>query len=476
MSSSRRDLLVAAAASTLPGFLSTAGTAAELKAEPSAVISVLVTSAAGDRFTAHPPLSWRRKRRGETASLTAYPRDQRQTLQGFGAALTEAACTVLHRMPDPARARLLTELYGPGGLGLSMGRLCIGASDYTTELYSYDEGAPDPELARFSIAHDRTAVLPMVKAVLGVQPNLFLFASPWSPPGWMKYSGTMKGGTIRPQNLPIYANYIGRYLDAYRAEGVPIRAVTIQNETDADQAGRMAACSWAQQTEDDYIALLSPELKARGDVKLWILDHNYDLWGRVLDQLDKPEVRAVVDAVAWHGYKGDPAKMTLVHAAHPEIGAHWTEGGAMYDDPDYMTGWAKWATTIAGILNNRAQSVTMWNLALDEAGKPNIGPFTCGGLVTVRSDTQAVERSALYYAMGHYAKALRPGDRIMHTTSSQDELSCSGAVSPTGRTSVVVSNPGPARRLSLAIDDQAADWLAPADSVTTLSWQAATIG
>jgi glucosylceramidase len=476
MSSSRRDLLVAAAAATLPGLLSEPANAAPPSAAPPSDVSVLVTSAAGDRFTPHPALAWRRRRRGEAASLTAFPDDQRQRLQGFGAALTEAACTVIQRMPALARAKLLQEIYGPGGLGLSMGRLCIGASDYTTELYSYDEGAPDPELARFSIAHDRAAVVPIVKAVLAVQPNLFLFASPWSPPGWMKYNGAMKGGTIRPQTLPIYANYIGRYLDAYRAEGVPIRAVTVQNETDADQAGRMAACAWAQETEDDYIALLSPELKARGDVKLWILDHNYDLWGRVLDQLDKPEVRAAVDAVAWHGYKGDPAKMAMIHAAHPEIGAHWTEGGAMYDDPDYMTGWARWASTIADILNNRAQSVTMWNVALDEAGKPNIGPFTCGGLVSVHSVTQAVTRSALYYALGHYAKAFRPGDRVMHTGCTVSEVSCAGAASPTGQASLVVSNSGPARRLTVAVGFRAIDWLAPAASVTTLSWTGAARG
>jgi glucosylceramidase len=472
MPSSRRDLL-AAAAGAVPALWAAQAVAKtdQTIAAPTGAVSMFVTSAAGERFARQPELSWTHARRGGgSVALAADPHDQRQQLQGFGAALTEGTCTTLSRMPADERAKLLNELYRPEGLGLSIGRLCIGSSDYSTELFSYDEGEPDPELKRFSIDHDRKAVLPMVKEVLAVRPDLFMFASPWSPPGWMKYGGSMKGGSIKPQNLDVYARYIGRYLEAYRAEGIRVRAVTVQNETDADQAGRMAACAWPQETEDDYIALhLGPILKAQ-DVKLWILDHNYDLWGRVLDQLDKPEVRAAVEAVAWHGYKGDPAKMSYVHAAHPEIGAHWTEGGAMFDDPDYMTGWTKWAGTIAGILNNRAQSVTMWNVALDEAGKPNIGPFTCGGLVTVRSDTQKVERSALYYALGHYAKALRPGDRVMRTASHLEGVSCAGAVSPAGRASLVVANAGPARRLSLAVAGRVAEWLAPADSVATLSW------
>jgi glucosylceramidase len=464
MSSTRRDLLAATAGAS--AFWSSGA----MGAAPAGQVAMTVTSAAGDRFASHPPLAWSRgAERG--AAITVHPHDQRQHLQGFGAALTEATCTVLARMPAAQRKALLAEVYSPEGLGLSMSRLCIGASDYSTELFSYDEGEPDPELARFSIDHDRRAVLPVLKEALAIEPDLFLFASPWSPPGWMKYGGAMKGGSIRPQNLAVYARYIARYLEAYRAEGAAIRAVTIQNETDADQAGRMPACAWPQETEDDYISLhLGPALAPLG-VKIWILDHNYDLWGRVVDQLDKPEVRGLVEAVAWHGYKGEPRNMSRVHAAYPGVGAHWTEGGAMYDDPDYMTGWAKWGSTIAEILNNQAQSVTVWNLALDEAGRPNVGPFTCGGLVTVRSDTQAVERSALYYALGHYARALRPGDRVVRTTCQAQGVACAAAVSPDGAASLVVSNPGAERRLSLAVEGRRLDWTAPADSVTTLRWR-----
>ena len=290
-------------------------------------------------------------------------------------------------MPADGRAALLHDLYGAEGLNLSTARACIGSSDYATHLFSYDEGAPDPELARFSIAPDRPAVIPVLKALRAARPDLFLFASPWSPPGWMKYGGSMKGGSIRPENLAVYARYIGKYLDAYAAEGLPVQAVTVQNEIDADQGGRMPAAAWPQETDTLYMSEhLGPELAQRGGrTQLWMLDHNYDLAGRVMDQLAKPAVAKVVDAVAWHGYVGEPEAMSRVHAAFPAKGAHWTEGGAMVDDPDYLTGWTKWAQTIAGVLNNQAQSFTVWNAALDEHGRPNIGPFTCGGLVTVRS-------------------------------------------------------------------------------------------
>ncbi|MBE7220739.1 MAG: hypothetical protein INR64_19905, partial [Caulobacteraceae bacterium] len=349
---------------------------------------------------------------------------------GFGSAFTEGACTVLSAMSASARAALLGEVYGPAGLNLSVARSCIGASDYSTHAFSYDEGStPDPTLQRFSIAPDRPAVIPVLQELQRERPDLFLFASPWSPPAWMKYGGSMLGGSIRPENLAVYARYIGRYLDAYAAEGVRVQAVTVQNEIDADQGGRMPAAAWPQETDSLYMSThLGPELARRGGrTRMWMLDHNYNLAGRVLDQLADPRVNAVVDAVAWHGYVGAPTEMTRVHDAFSTKGAHWTEGGAMVDDPDYLTGWTKWAQTIAGVLNNRAQSFTTWNVALDEHGRPNIGPFTCGGLVTVRSSDHAVVRTGLYYALGHYARVIARGDRILASRAVRPELTCVAA-------------------------------------------------
>lgn len=468
MPTSRRELLLAAAAAAAtPAFAGPGASAG------------FVTDAGGRRFAPAAALAWRAASAGPApARVTVDLRDLRQELLGFGSAFTEAACVTLARLDPAARAALIRELYGPessGGLGLSVVRTCIGSSDYATEVFSYDEGAPDPALSRFGLDHDRAAVLPVLKALRAARPDLFHFASPWSPPGWMKYGGSMLGGSIKPDNLAVYARYIGRYLDAYAAEGLPVSAVTVQNEIDADQGGRMPACAWPQETDRDYmVKFLGPELARRGGrTKLWMLDHNYDLSGRVLADLQHREVREVVDAVAWHGYVGDPREMSRVHDAHPSVGAHWTEGGQMYDDADFMTGWSRWAATIAGVLNNRAESFTVWNAALDERGRPNIGPFTCGGLVTVRSDTGAVERPALYYALGHYGRAFRRGDRVVGSrTPAGSGLSATAARGTDGRVALVLVNPGPARAVELAAGGRVAHYAAPADSVSTLRWTA----
>ena len=161
---------------------------------------------------------------------------------GFGGAFSDAACYTFNRLAPPAREQLFHELFHPSEMGLSVGRICVGASDYSTKLYSYDDGEADPELTRFSIEHDREYILPVLRQARQANPDLFLFSSPWSPPGWMKFNGTMLGGPMRNHYFAAYAKYYLKFLDGYAAEGVPVQALTTQNEVDTDQDSRMPAC------------------------------------------------------------------------------------------------------------------------------------------------------------------------------------------------------------------------------------------
>src|SRR5260370_26320449 len=147
-------------------------------------------------------------------------------------------------------------MFGQDQHALSMGRIPIGASDYSAAAYSYDDGAADPDLKRFSIDHDRDYIVPTLRAALTANPDLFLFASPWSPPGWMKYSNSMLGGNIRPENIPTYARYFQKFVEAYAAADVTVRAVTTQNEVDADPGGRMPAWPRAEEGEERLGAAL----------------------------------------------------------------------------------------------------------------------------------------------------------------------------------------------------------------------------
>ena len=308
----RREILryaglgVGAAAASALGMTANAEVDAKEAQGPTKPAQIEVTDGSGKRLAAGGEIAWTKNvKKSVAADVTVDPAKTAQTILGFGAAFTDAACFTLARLNDNERASLLHTMFGQDQHALNLGRIAIGASDYSTAACSYDDGAADPELKRFSIDHDRSYILPMLRAALGANPDLFLFGSPWSPPGWMKYSNSMLGGNIRPENIPTYARYLQKFVEAYAAAGVNVRAVTPQNEIDADQGGRMPACPWPEEDEQRLVTALGPLLEASG-TKIWMLDHNYNLWGRVLDQLSNPRFKKYVNAVAWHGVPGKP--------------------------------------------------------------------------------------------------------------------------------------------------------------------------
>src|SRR5215831_11475787 len=325
---------------------------------------------------------------GETIVLN--PEKKFQPILGFGAAFTDAACYTFNRLPAEARSQLFHTLFHPSEMGLNVCRTCIGSSDYSTKVYSFDEGDADPDLKRFSLDHDREYILPILREARKINPDLFLFSSPWSPPGWMKANNSMLGGSMRRKYMASYANYFSKFLEGYQAEGVPVQAITVQNEVDTDQDGRMPACIWPQEYEADFVRqFLGPALEHSGSkTKIWLIDHNYNLWGRAIGELETPDVHKYSNAIAWHGYVGQAEWMERVQKAYPNLEMYWTEGGPDYTDPNYAKDWVPWSQTFAEILRNSCRSITGWNLALDERGRPNIGPFTCGGMVTIHSESK----------------------------------------------------------------------------------------
>ncbi len=376
-------------------------------------------------------------------------------------------------MKPAARSRLLGELFGPEGLRLSVGRTCIGSSDYSCSAYSFDDSSsPDPGLKDFSIEHDRAYILPALREALGMNRDLFFFSTPWSPPGWMKTGGSLLGGSMKKEYLQSYAQYFVKFLEAYKAEGVHVSAVTCQNEVDTDQDGRMPACLWGQEYEIAFIKeFLGPALReASLDTKIWLLDHNYDLWGRVMDELSDPGVFEFVDGVAWHAYGGNPDAMTRVHNVFPAKSAYWTEGGPFITDADYLTGWAKWSGEYAVILKNWARCIVAWNLILDEKGGPSISPFKCGGLVTLDSKTQELVRSGQYWAFAHYAKTVRRGARVIASHVDCPGIEHVAFVNPDGSYVLVLSNSGDERNVECRFETRFLPLELPRNSAVTLQW------
>jgi len=340
-------------------------------------------------------------------------------------------------------------------------------------MYSFDEGDPDPDLKRFSIDHDRAYLLPVLQQARKVNPDLFLFSSPWSPPGWMKANGTMLGGSMRKKYFASYAQYFLKFLQGYAAEGVPIQAVTSQNELDTDQDGRMPACLWGQEYEIEFVKEhLGPVLKSNAiPAKIWLLDHNYNLWGRAICELDDPGLHKYSNAVAWHGYVGSADMMSKVHAAHPDAQMYWTEGGPDYTSATYATDWAAWGHTFTEVLRNWCQSITGWNLALDEHGRPNIGPFSCGGMVTIHSQTKEVTRSGQYWAFAHFSRLIHRGARRFDSRGTMPGVDHVAFENPDGQKILVFSNAGAERPLVMQMGTLVTDLTLTSNSVTTLAWK-----
>lgn len=440
-------------------------------ATPAGDISVRVTGGAL-RYAAAPAISWRTGEGSGNNVVALDPSKQFQDMLGFGAAFTDAACYTFNRLDPPARESLFHELFHPSEMGLNVCRTCIGSSDYSTEMYSYDEGEPDPEMKRFSIAHDQAYILPMLREARKVNPELFLFSSPWSPPGWMKAGGSMLGGSMRQPYFAAYAQYFLKFLQSYAAEGVPIQAVTVQNEVDTDQDARMPACLWPQEYEIGFVKNhLGPVLQKTGmATQIWILDHNYNLWGRAVDELEDPDLRKFCNSVAFHGYVGAPEMMSRVRDAFPQVQLYWTEGGPDYTTPDYASDWAQWGRTYTQVLRNWCRGITGWNLALDEKGRPNIGPFSCGGLLTVDSQTKEITRSGQYWAFAHFSRHVQRGGRRFESTGRVAGVEHVGFKNPDGRHVLILTNSNDAKSITLKLANLSANVSLPAKSICTLSW------
>lgn len=432
------------------------------------------------RYKEAAPLQWKPAADVAPDAIALDPGATRQEILGFGAALTDAACYVLSQIPQSQRKEVIRELFAPGEMALNVCRTCIGSSDYSRNVYSFDESTdPDPELKKFSIEHDKAYILPTLLEARQANPDLFLFSSPWSPPAWMKANGSMLGGAMPKRYFTSYAQYFLKFLEGYKASGVAINAVTVQNEVDTNQDGNMPACQWGQEYEAEFVeSHLGPVLRKAGvPTRIWVIDHNYNLWGRAIGELSTGAAE-YIDGIAWHGYLGEPEAMTRVHDTFPQKNAYWTEGGPDITAHDYLTDFTNWAETFNGILRNWARSITAWNLALDEKGHPNIGPFTCGGVITVDNASKAITRSGQYWALAHYSRHIRRGAKVFQTDGAGDiaaqassgSLSHAGFTNPGGSHVVVLANRGPERRVQLLLNSQSLELNLPADSVHTLQW------
>ncbi len=371
-----------------------------------------------------------------------------QTILGIGGALTDAAAETFYKLPRDKQQELLRAYFDPeNGIGYSLGRTHIDSCDFSSESYVYvQEG--DKALKTFDIAHDLKYRIPFIKEAMAAAGKGFtLFASPWSPPAWMKSNNDMlHGGKLKPEYYGVWADYFAKFIKAYAKQGVPIWGLTVQNEPMAAQ--KWESCLYSAEEERDFVKnYLGPTLRKAGlqDKKIIVWDHNRTLmYQRAKTVLDDPEAAKYVWGVGFHWYVDDCFEnVRLVHEAYPKMNLLFTEGCHGSFNPDRLQDWQwgeAYGNSMVNDFNNGAVGWTDWNVLLDERGGPNhVGNFC---YAPVHGDTRTGRLSFLnsYYYIGHFSKFVRPGARRIVSASSLDDLQTTAFVNPDGKIAVIVLN------------------------------------
>ena len=411
---------------------------------------------------------------------------------GVGASMTDGSAWLLSRMIPERRRALLETAFSPDpakGAGLSALRLNIGASDYSTALYTYDDVPGDVEMRHFSVERDDHWVFPMTKESAAVNPSMYLFAAPWSPPGWMKDNGQICGGNFADGNERALANYLVAYARACRERGLPLGALSVQNEPFWANA-IYPTCGYTMEQLSRVNIKLARRLREEGlDTAVWFWDHNYNHAVAVGEALADEALRSSIDGVAWHSYTDGVQSMGELHRRHPDLPFYHTEQGPALISTERTERW--WCDRLFNAFENGCGLFTAWNLCLDDDGQPLTGPHTCAGLLSVDPETGDFEESALLRVMRHVGPFVRRGARLLHVRGDRDGAATVLFRNPDGSHALVIGCAGratgregpPRARVHVKYRDE---WLAvplPIDvwSVTTVVFaakepSAATIG
>ncbi len=368
-----------------------------------------------------------------------------QKMDGFGYTLTGGSTLLLSQMPAAERAKILKELFAIDGnnIGVSYLRISIGASDLDDHVFSYDDlptGETDTKLTKFSLAEDKKHLIPVLKEILSINPQIKVLGSPWSPPSWMKTNHNSKGGSLKPEYFGVYAQYLVKYVQEMKKEGIKIDAITIQNEP--LHPGNNPSLLMPQDEQANFIKKnLGPAFQqAKLPTKIIIYDHNADRPDYPISVLNDTEARKFIDGSAFHLYGGSVENIRSVHEAHPDKNLYFTE--QWIGAPGNFAGDFSWhiRNLIIGASRNWCKTVLQWNVAADPKQNPHTegGCTECLGALTIGSD---VVRNPAYYIIAHASKFVRPNS-VRIASNITMSLPNVAFKTPSGKTVLIVQNEG----------------------------------
>jgi glucosylceramidase len=440
-------------------------------------VSIWLTT--DDQKTLLQPQSAVRFSIGASASVPTLAIDDgagRQVVEGFGASMTDSAGYLLNEvLPAANLPAVMQALFDhTKGIGISFLRNPMGASDLARTEYSYDDqpaGVTDPNLASFSISHDQADILPLLVMAKSINPQIKMMGNPWSPPGWMKTTDSMIGGSLNASAYTALAGYFVKYLQAYAAAGVPVDYISLQNEP-LNVPTNYPGMSMSPTEQLNFLQnYMLPALKAANlATRVLVYDHNWDTPSYPQAVLSGPGIAAspAVAGTAWHWYGGPPGAMTTLHNQFPALGNYVTEasGGTWIQDEVQQD-----FEMIVHSMRNWAKSYVKWGLALDQ----NRGPYdggcnTCTPLVTVNSQTGAVSYPIDYYTLGHFSKFVLPGSTEIWSSNAPGLIDAAFVTPERGRVLVVYNDSANSESFQVWWRGRSFGYTLPALAGATFTW------
>lgn len=407
------------------------------------------------------------------ATVTVNAGTTYQTMDGFGYTLTEGSCEVISGMAATQQNQLLNDLYNPTtGLNANVVRISIAASDLSSSSYSYNETSGDTNMNNFSLnGPDLTYLIPIIKKIQQINPNIKILATPWSAPRWMKTNGSWVGGSLQTQYYAAYAKYFVKYFDAMKAQGINIWGITPQNEPENPNNEPSMLMNSTEQ-KNFINQQLGPQMAAAGygNIKIIAFDHNCDNPNYPIDVLNSS---SYVDGAAFHLYLGNIANMSTVKIQTGK-NVYFTEqytgaGGSFIGD----FGWHM-QNVVIGSTTNWSKTVLEWNAANNSSLGPRTpgGCTSCLGAITVNNST-SYTRNVAYYIIGQISKFVKPGALRIASSSTSGSITSVAFKNPDGSTALVVYNSGGSlNTIKVVSGSSAFNYAVPASSAVTFNWGA----
>jgi glucosylceramidase len=499
----RKLVALAAGTASLAALGLTAAFAPTAQAASGPTISAWITTPDRANLLTPGPTTTLGTGTAQSTTITVDPTQTYQSIDGFGASITDSSAALLSALPAGQRDSVMASLFSPtSGIGMSMLRQPLGSSDFTDgPFYTYDDlpaGQTDPTLAHFSIAHDQARIIPLLKQAISLNPKLKVAVASWGQPAWMKDNGSLVGGHILPAYYQTYADYLLKSVQAYQAAGVPIYAMSVQNEPQNRTPLGYPGTDMPVAAETAIINDLGPLLQANGlgNVKIMAFDHNWSEHpndtASAAQLGEDPEPNYAGDILnssaakwiagdAFHCYYGDASAQTAIHNRFPTKDVWFTECSGSHDAgqplSQFFSDTLNWQATNALVpaLQNWSKSLLLWNLALDSSGNPhNQGCGTCTGTIAI--DGTDITYNAEYYLTGQLSRFVQPGAVHIGSNNAGD-LHNVAFKNPDGSYALLVSNiGGGTQTFGISTGGQSADYTLPPHALATFTWTPGTGG